>query len=165
MASRAARLNPGPLAVTNVVMASEFDPLRQYREHLEAWLRARRGRSTPDDLDEDRFILSDEIAAFRRTHPHECLNLVLHVLRDSPTSELIEAVGDELLEDLLNENSAVVHSEVLHQLRNNRSFRQAFACGTYSSVDPAIISEWVNVFRDLGTTKSDERKSLRRRDA
>ena len=143
-------------------MNSNDDRVAQYVEHLDARLRARRGRSTPEDLTEGRLVFPDEISAFCRFQPGECLALVVRVLEERESPEWIEAVGNELLEQLLNENAAAVQDEVLEQLRINRRFRQAFACGTFASVDPAVIDEWVLVFRDLGTTKAAERKSLRR---
>ena len=78
------------------------------------------------------------------------------------TPEMIVAIGDELLENLLNEYSDRIATEVPHHLRTNKRFRQAFAFGNYSSVDPALISDWVAIFQQLGTTKDAERKSLRR---
>ena len=141
-------------------MVQDSDRLAAYLEHLKARVRARQNRSTLKDREEDLAVLPGELATFCASQPRECLELVIRVLQQATVPELIQAVGDELLENLLNENSAVIHEEVMHYLRTNGRFRQAFACGEYSSVDPALISDWVKVFQDLGTTKQAERKSL-----
>jgi hypothetical protein len=140
----------------------ESDLLPLYLEHLRARLRARQQKPKPQNEEEDLDLLPSDLSRFCSSNPRACLDLILLALEQVHVPELVGAVGDELLENLLNEHSQTVQTEVAHHLRTNRRFRQAFACGTYSSVDPAVISEWVNIFQELGTTKQAERKSLRR---
>src|SRR5215212_3183009 len=128
------------------------DLLAPYLQHLEARIRARQHQ--------DLARLPPELAAFCSSQPAQCLQLVIRALEAVTTPQLVQAIGEELLDNLLNESSAAIHAEVSDQLRTNRKFRQAFACATYASVDPAIVSEWVEIFQELGTTKKAERKSL-----
>jgi hypothetical protein len=153
-------VSSNPLAGTNTFMVSGPDNLSRYVEHIEARLRADQGHRTPRDMEEDLAVLPTELAAFCTTQPKECLEMVIRALQQATVPEFIRAVGDELLENLLNENSAVIHMEVVNQLRTNRRFRQAFACANYPSVDPFVIAEWIEIFQELGTTKTAERKSL-----
>ena len=86
--------------------------------------------------------------------------MVLRALEQVDSPHLVHAIGDGLLEDLLNASAAELQTDLTEQLISNQKFRQAFACGNHASVDTAIISEWVNTLRDIGTTKKAERKSL-----
>ncbi len=124
-------------------VASRAPLLSAYLEHLKA-----------------RQALPTEVADLCSQKPRECLELILQALQEPIGSQLVAAIGKELLENLLNEHSAVLADEVSEHLRTNERFRQAFACGVYASVDPAIIADWVKLFQDLGTTKTAERKSL-----
>lgn len=141
-------------------MPRRADALTEYLEHLKARDRARQGTSTPQDEEKDLAVLPGDLAALCTAKPSECLELIIRALQEPIGPDLVAAIGDELLENLLNESSAVVSGEVIGHLRTNKRFRQAFSCGNHSSVDPAIISDWVRVFQELGTTKAAERKSL-----
>ena len=132
----------------------------EYLEHLHARDRARRGKATPQDEEDDLAVLPADVVKLCTQRPDQCLNLILQTLEEPIGPELVAAIGDELLENLLNEHSAVLVEKVIENLRTNKRFRQAFAHGDYASVDPAIISDWVRVFQELGTTKKAERKSL-----
>src|SRR6187431_121706 len=118
-----------------------MDRLAAYLEHLEARVREPK-RALPGDL-----------SAFCSSNPKDCLALILTALERVTTPQAIIAIGDELLENLLNESSGRLDGEVSQQLRANKKFRQAFAFGNYASVDPAIVADWVQIFQDLGTTK------------
>lgn len=133
-------------------MPHDSDRLAGYLGHLKARVRARQNKSRPR--------LPADLATFCTSQPQECLELILQALQAATAPELVQAIGNELLENLLNERSGVLHAEVAQHLRTNRRFRQAFACGNYSSVDPLLISEWVKILEELGTTKHAERKSL-----
>jgi hypothetical protein len=126
-------------------MPPRADALCEYIEHLKA---------------RDRLPLPADIAVLCTTKPSECLDLIIRALQQPIGPGLVAAIGNELLENLLNESSALISDEVAGHLRTNKRFRQAFSFGNYSSVDPAIISDWVRVFQELGTTKAAERKSL-----
>jgi hypothetical protein len=136
---------------------TEPDLLPEYLEHLRARCKPRR-----DDAKELK-VLPAAIAELASHQPDKCLELIVRALGEPLVPESVRAIGDDLLDNLLNERSAAVGDEVLHQLRTNKRFRQAFASGRHSSVDPAVIDEWVRLFQDLGTTKDAERKSLWKR--
>lgn len=140
-------------------MSQEVD-LAEYLKHLHARVRSQLGRPTARDEEEDLAILPPTLAEFCTREPRKCLDLLVRALAEPVAPEVVRAIGDNLLENLLNENSAKIADEVSAALRNNKRFRQAFAFGDYASVDPAVISDWVRVFQDLGTTKEAERKSL-----
>ena len=141
-------------------MPEEVDPLAEYLEHLHARVRSEQGKPTARDEEEDLAILPTTLAEFCTREPRKCLDLLVRALAEPVAPELVRAIGDELLENLLNENAAKIADEVSDALRKNKRFRQAFAFGEYASVDPAVISDWVRVFQDLGTTKEAERKSV-----
>ena len=132
----------------------------EYVEHLHARVRA----SGKTDVDDDAAFLSTELSGFCTREPKACLDLILRTLERELPRHAIAAIGDGLLENLLNENSAAIADEVAHELKNNRRFRQAFAFGNHASVDPAIVEDWVAIFQRLGTTKDAERKSLWRKE-
>jgi hypothetical protein len=136
-------------------MTQSTDRLSRYLEHLRARVRA----SGNPELKESA-VLPPEISTFCASHPRDCLQLIIDALEHVDSPHLVHAIGDQLLENLLNANAAELQVEVTGQLTTSRKFRQAFACGTHTSVDPAIISEWVNTLRDIGTSKKAERKSL-----
>lgn len=121
--------------------------LPEYLEHLRARLRA----CTP---------LPDSVAHFCRERPAECLALITQALQEVRSPNLIQAIGDGLLQNLLNENSEALRAEVAVLLRTSERFRFAFASGTFSSVDTVLIDEWLEVFQALGTSKQAERKRL-----
>ena len=121
-----------------------------YLEHLQARVREPK-RALPDDISE-----------FCSSNPEGCFALILSALESVMTPQAIIAIGDELLENLLNESSGRLGAQVSQQLRTNKTFRQAFAFGNYASVDPALLADWVQIFQDLGTTKDAERKSVRK---
>lgn len=141
-------------------MPQQVDLLAEYLEHLHARVRSAQGQSTARDEEEDLAILPTTLAELCTREPGKCLDLVVRALAEPVAPAMIRAIGDELLENVLNENAAMIADEVSAALRKNKRFRQAFAFGNYASVDPAIISEWVRVFQDLGTTKDAERKSV-----
>jgi hypothetical protein len=134
-------------------MAEHQGLLASYIEHLEARTRAQRGTRVP---------IPNAISHHCSEQPRECLDLVLTALERAETSRTVEAIGDGLLESLLNEHADRISQDVADHLRTNGRFRQAFASGTHSSVDPTIMEDWLAVFQDLGTTKAAERKSLRK---
>ncbi len=121
--------------------------LPEYLEHLRARLRVR----TP---------LPDSLAHFCTEQPAECLSLITRALQEVRSPNLIQAIGEGLLQNLLNESSEVLRAEVAALLRTNERFRFAFASGTFSSVDTVLIDEWLEVFQALGTSKQAERKRL-----
>lgn len=110
-------------------------------------------------------VLPEALAALASREPEKCLELIVQVLAETLTPEEIRAVGNELLENLINESAGKISDRVSAELRKNRKFRQAFAFGNYASVDPAVLADWVKVFQDLGTTKAAERKSVWKRGA
>jgi hypothetical protein len=135
--------------VTAGPMASESPCLTQYLSHLAARLRAhsRKGQEPlPDCVNE----ISDS----------ERLALVVDALQHVKSPNLVHAVGDGLLEHMLNDRGAALSEEITTLLRTNQRFRFAFSCGTHASVDPSLIDEWLEVLRELGTTKQAERKRL-----
>lgn len=158
MADGASPLSAGVQPAQNTPM-SEADRLAEYLEHLQARVRARQGRSTTADKAGNRAILPANIAALCAREPGECLDLIVRALGETIAPEAVAAIGDGLLEDLLNENAGRIADRVSDQLRTNKKFRQAFGFGNHSSVDPAVIEEWVAIFASLGTTKERERKS------
>ena len=141
-------------------MTDDRDLLPTYLEHLDARLRLRRAK--PTDEVKRLAVLPESVAGLTSSDPHRCLHLILRALDETAEPERIEAVGDQLLEHLLNESSGRIAAEIAEELRENKKFRQALACANYSSVDPALISDWVNIFQSLGTTKEAERKGLRK---
>ena len=86
--------------------------------------------------------------------------MVMAVLPELGSPNLIQSVGDGLLEDLLNEHAGSLYDEIASLLRTSQRFRFAFACGTYASVDPAVVDDWMRILQDIGTTKQRERKRL-----
>ncbi|MBK5259980.1 MAG: hypothetical protein JJE51_10325 [Thermoanaerobaculia bacterium] len=141
-------------------MPRDSELLSTYVEHLSARLRARENRPTADDKEQGLAVLPSELATLCSESPRECLNFVIRALEHVTDPQLVRAIADELLQNLLNEKSAVIHVDIAKHLRTNRRFRQAFACGNYASVDPALIDDWAKVFQELGTTKQAERKAL-----
>jgi hypothetical protein len=130
------------------------DLLPSYLEHLRERIRSGGVRSA---------ALPPDLARLCAEQPHECLDLIVRALQEPVAPEQVRAIGDQLLEDLLNGSSAALASEVPPLLRTNRRFRQAFALGDYASVDPALFSEWIDVFQELGTSKKAERRRLAER--
>jgi hypothetical protein len=126
--------------------------LREYVEHLHARIRARSTSSSAP--------LPDRIRQQCAADPRACLELVVAALQEATTPHVVHAIGDGLLEDLLNEHTGKLFDETVDLLRNNQRFRFAFASGTHSSVDPSVISDWVELLKRLGTTKQAERKKL-----
>ncbi len=122
--------------------------LRQYIEHLEARVRS---QSTP---------LPDSVNDLCKSDPKACLALVVDALSEVKSPNLVHAIGDEVLENLLNEHAGGLEPEIASLLRNDQRFRYAFASGRHASVDPALIADWVRILQDLGTTKQAERKRL-----
>lgn len=138
----------------------------RYAEHLKAKVRARENPAARESIG-DLAVLPDDIAQLCSSNPAACLELILATLKVIDSPHLIHAIGDGLLEDLLNERADAIHDEIVRALKKDERFRQAFACSKLGSVDPGQMAEWVDVLRDLGTTKHAERKrlfSLRKRD-
>jgi len=135
------------------------DLLPLYLDHLRARVKAG-GHRVVRQVDDDPAVLPAAVRSLCAAQPLECLRLIVRALREPLAAPLIRAIGDQLLEDLLNESSGTIGSEVVDELRTNKRFRQAFACGEHTSVDPAVVAEWVSVLGELGTTKKAERKSL-----
>ena len=123
--------------------------LPAYLEHLQARVRG-----------ESRTTLPAPVSRLCTEAPAECLSLIIAALGEARSPNLIAAVGDGLLENLLNEHSEDLRAAVADLLRTNETFRFAFASGTHASVDTLLIDEWLAVFRELGTTKGAERKRL-----
>jgi hypothetical protein len=144
-------------------MSELVDRLPEYLRHLQAKARARLGRSTTEDREANLAMLPASIAALCSREPEECLALIVRALAEPLVPEAVAVVGEGLLEDLLNEHAGRIADKVAEELRTNQRFRQAFGFGNHSSVDPAVIEEWVRVFQTLGTTKERERKSTWRR--
>lgn len=136
------------------------DLLATYLEHLEARLRLTRAKVNRRDGDEALAVLPAALASLCTTEPQACLKLITSAIRKVDDPALVRAIGEGLLQNLLNESSDAIADDVTRQLRTDKKFRQAFSCGEYASVDPAIIAGWVNVFESLGTSKAAERKSL-----
>ena len=141
-------------------MAEQRDLLPIYLEHVDARLRLRRAKPSPEVR--KLAVLPDSVARLCSEEPRQCLDLIVRALAETDAPDAIEAIGDQLLEYLLNESSGRIAPELAELLRENKKFRQAFACAKHSSVDPALISDWVNILQSLGTTKDAERKSLRK---
>jgi hypothetical protein len=144
-------------------MSETADRLSDYLEHLQARVRVRQGRATAADREGNLADLPESIAALCSRQPDQCLALIVRVLAEALPPEEVAAIGEGLLEDLLNEHAATIADKVAAELRTNQRFRQAFGFGHHSSVDPALIEEWVRIFQRLGTTKERERKSTWRR--
>lgn len=128
-------------------MTEHSSLLPDYLEHLRARLRARER-------------LPESIARLCSQQPAACLGLITEALEQVRSPNLIQAIGDGLLQNLLNESSEALRTEVADLLRTNERFRFAFASGTFSSVDTQLIDEWLEVFQRLGTSKQAERKRL-----
>jgi len=144
-------------------MTEATDRLPEYLTHLQARIRERQHRLTAADRESGLATLPPSIDALCAGHPRECLDLIIRALAGSLTPEGIAVIGDGLLQDLLNGSAGTIADEVSSELRRNTKFRQAFGFGNHSSVDPAVIEEWVSVLESLGTTKERERKSTWRR--
>ena len=142
-------------------MPETRDLLPRYVEHLRARVRSEQGRHSPALAGP--LTLPRDIEELTRRDPHACLQLVVDALGEATEPEVVRAIGNELLENLLNDSSSAVAGEVSQALRTNKRFRQAFGFGKYASVDPAVVEEWVSVLQDLGTTKEAERKSTWKR--
>ena len=134
--------------------------LALYLEHLHARMRAQSGKPTARDKELGSAHLPESITGHCQEKPGECLALVTAALREVDSANLIQAIGDGLLENLLNESSSDVRTETATLLRENERFRFAFASGKFASVDPLLLDEWLAVFQELGTTKQRERKRL-----
>jgi DNA-binding transcriptional MerR regulator len=132
--------------------------LQSYLEHLQARVRAR--SNTPDAGDQEAGVLPAAIRRLSTDDPEACLALIVEALHQVSSPHLIQAAGEELLEDLLNEHSAALDAQIATLLRNDQRFRFAFASGTYSSVDPSLLDDWMRILQSLGTTKQNERKRL-----
>ena len=130
-------------------MTSDSTCLSQYLEHLTARLRAQ-ARKAEVPLPH----------CVMEMNPQAALTLAVEALEKVNSPNLVQAVGDGLLQNLINDHAAALSAEIAAFLQANQRFRFAFACGTYASVDPSIINEWVELLRDLGTTKQAERKRL-----
>jgi hypothetical protein len=128
-------------------MTGHSSLLPDYLEHLRARMHGRQP-------------LPESIAQFCTKDPTACLDLITEALREVRSPNLIQAIGDGLLQNLLNESSEALRTEVAGLLRTNQRFRFAFASGTFSSVDTVLIDEWLEVFQELGTSKQAERKRL-----
>lgn len=137
-------------------MTSTAELRARYIEHLEARIRARNDAAPGPEF----AAFEQELATLRTEHPKDCLALILDTLPHLSSANLVQAVGAGLLEDLLNDRAAAVHDEVVAALGRDERFRQAFACGTFASVDPSEMAEWIDALRDAGTTKQAERKRL-----
>lgn len=144
-------------------MADSANLLAAYLGHLQARVRLRQGRSTAADRDANLAVLPESISTRCSRDPEECLAMIVRALAEPLGPEAVAAIGEGLLEDLLNEHAGKIADEVAAELRTNQRFRQAFGFGNHSSVDPALIEEWVRIFQSLGTTKERERKSTWRR--
>lgn len=137
--------------------------LARYLEHIQARLRTREGRATTADKEGNLAVLPSDIAELCSREPAQCLDLVLRALAEPVAPQVVAAIGDGLLEDLLNDSAGRIADQVSAELRKNRKFRQAFGFGKHASVDPAVIEDWVAVLQSLGTTKEKERKSTWKR--
>jgi hypothetical protein len=122
--------------------------LREYLDHLDARIRA---RSTP---------LPESAAQLCAAAPAECLAMIVAALAAVHSANLVQAIGDGLLENLLNEHAATLADRVAVLLRTNQRFRFAFASATLASVDPDLLNEWFEVLQEIGTSKQRERKRL-----
>jgi len=135
--------------------------LELYLRHLAHRVKsAGKNLRTYSDEEHDLLIIPDEVSAFCSSGPEACLQVVCDALAATSSPQIIAAIGDGLLEDLLNGKATLLRREVAHQLRTSKKFRQAFANGEYSSVPPEIVVEWVAIFQQLGTSKEAERRSL-----
>jgi hypothetical protein len=139
--------------------------LSRYLEHLHARIRERASTPTARDQEERLAILPPDIDRLCSDKPEECLSLISAALGDVDSPHLIQAIGDGLLDNLLNESAAALRDEIATLLRTSQRFRFAFASGKHASVDPGDLNDWTEILRDLGTTKQAERKRLWRRDA
>lgn len=134
--------------------------LAEYVEHLHARIRRQSNTPTPRDEEEDLASLPGSVSQLCGSEPNECLELILAALREADSPHLVQAIGEELLDDLLNEHSQEIHDRTVALLRTDQAFRFAFACARYASVDPSVVDEWLTVLQELGTTKQRERKKL-----
>jgi len=131
-------------------MRERAELLSEYLDHVRGRVRSGGGRAA----------LPDDVAAMCLASPRECLALAVDALEEPVTPEHVRVVGDGLVEQLLNDSSDAVAEEVSALLRKHKRFRQAFAFGDYTSVDPALLGEWVDVLESLGTSKKQERTRL-----
>ena len=141
-------------------MTFDSSLLAEYLEHLHARIRVRSNTPTVRDAEEGLATLPDSVDQVCRTEPEACLDLVVAALREAGSPHVVQAIGDELLENLLNEHSERVRERVTTLLRSEQRFRFAFACAKYASVDPSVVNDWITMFQELGTTKQAERKKL-----
>ena len=130
----------------------QAEVLARYLEHLEARVRSAAGRTTTRDEEENLAKLPEEFSALCKQDPRTCLALIVRALQDASTA-FVAAIGSELLAKLLNENAAAIRAEVGHQLRTSGTFRQAFSNGLYSSIDPDVIAEWLEIFKQIRSAK------------
>jgi hypothetical protein len=129
--------------------------LARYLKHLEARVRAVAGRTTTPDQEEDLAKLPEEFSALCKQDPRSCLALIVRALEDA-SSAFVAVIGSELLAKLLNENATAIRAEVGHQLRTSGMFRQAFANGLYSSIDPDVIAEWLEIFKEIRSARESK---------
>ena len=154
----------GALPLLPQTMPDSNDHLSSYLEHLQARVRARQKRPTASDKERGLATLPEAIESACSADPAGCLDLIVRALAEPLAPEMVAAIGDGLLQDLLNENAGRIADQVSEQLRRSKRFRQAFGFGNYSSVDPAVFEDWVAILERLGTTKEKERKSTWRRE-
>lgn len=148
------RLDEGMTVTADAVL------LREYLEHLHARIRARSNTPTAKDEEEGRARLPETVLRLCAASPPECLALIVQALREVSSPHLVQAIGDELLENLLNEHAPALDAQIAVLLRTDQRFRFAFASGKHASVDPSLVNDWVEILQDLGTTKQRERKRL-----
>lgn len=144
-------------------MKEAADHLPEYLEHLHARLRLRQSPSTASDRERSMAPLPAHLAALPSRDPAACLDLIVRALDEPIAPEVVAAIGDGLLDDLLNEKAGILADQVSELLRQRKKFRQAFGFVHYASVDPAVIEDWVAILQRLGTTKERERKSTWKR--
>jgi hypothetical protein len=143
-----------------MAMTDDASLLGDYLEHLDARIRARSNTPTAKDEEEGLARLPQTVEHLCAANPPECLALIVQALREVQSPHLVQAIGEELLDNLLNEHAAALDTRIAVLLRTDQQFRFAFASGKHSSVDPALADEWVQILQDLGTTKQRERKRL-----
>src|SRR5687768_7673468 len=96
--------------------------LAEYLEHLHARIRARSSTPTLRDQEEGLANLPASVSQLCRTHPHDCLELILAALREVNSPHIVQAIGDELLANLLNEHSGELHEQTATLLRGDQRF-------------------------------------------
>ena len=134
--------------------------LPKYVEHLKARIRARSNTPTATDKEQGLATLPESVSQLCANDPQECLALIVAALREASSPHLVQAIGDGLLDTLLNSHADRLGDQVAALLRSDERFRFAYASSSHASVDPAVISEWVEVLKSLGTTKQAQRKRL-----